>query len=87
MSITLYPFVLLHVDLETAKRTRLLHHELVHVDQIRELGFLRFYFSYLVEFARHYWRLRSWKRAYLSISFERDAYRKQYEKNLPPQIL
>ncbi len=83
-SITLYPFIFLHIDLETAKETKLLNHEFVHIDQIEQLGIFRFYLFYVAEFLYHLYRLRSWERAYLSISFEKEAYYLMHKKKLPP---
>lgn len=86
MSITLYPFILLTDDLELAKRLRILHHELVHIDQIRRLGVLRFYTTYVWEFVCNFVRFRNWRDAYLGISFEDEAYRLMFEKELPPEF-
>ncbi len=55
----------------------MLRHEMVHVEQIRRLGWFRFYASYLYEFGLNYWRYRNWKQAYFAISFEREAYFRQ----------
>lgn len=55
----------------------MLAHELIHVEQIRRLGWGRFYVSYLFEFFGHLRRLKNWRRAYLEISFEREAYLRQ----------
>ena len=52
---------------------RLMRHELAHVAQVDRLGLLRFLGKYLAEFARHYWRVRSFSRAYRMISFEVEA--------------
>jgi hypothetical protein len=52
---------------------RLLRHELVHVDQVRRLGLIRFYWCYAAE----YFSLRrsglDAAAAYRSLSFEREA--------------
>lgn len=53
--------------------SRLLRHELVHVAQVNRLGLLVFLWRYVSEFARHYWRVRSFSRAYRMISFEVEA--------------
>jgi hypothetical protein len=52
---------------------RLLRHELAHVQQINRIGLFVFYWRYLSEFGRHFWRVRSVSRAYAMISFEREA--------------
>lgn len=53
---------------------RLLRHELVHVAQVNRLGLLRFLILYVAEFLRHFWHVRSVRRAYRLISFEIEAY-------------
>ncbi len=56
-----------------------LNHEAIHTDQMRELGYIGFYIIYLLE-----WLFRlikqSWtgENAYRNISFEKEAYSKQY---------
>lgn len=44
-AITLYPFVLFAWDSPSESLWR---HEMVHVEQVRRIGWLRFYVSYLV---------------------------------------
>ena len=72
-AIVLYPFVFFARSRErTAPAT--LRHEMIHVRQVRQLGWWRFYLGYLREYARHRWKLRSHDAAYRAISFEREAY-------------
>lgn len=52
---------------------RLMRHELAHVRQVNRYGLLRFLTMYLSEFIVHAWQLRSFSRAYETISFEREA--------------
>ncbi len=59
-----------------ADRPGLLAHELVHVRQYRELGYLRFSARYLVAYARNLVRFRfRHDAAYRAIPFESEAYR------------
>jgi hypothetical protein len=59
-----------------ADRPGLLAHELVHVRQYRELGYLRFSVRYLVAYARNLVRFRfRHDEAYRAIPFEAEAYR------------
>ena len=51
----------------------LIRHELAHVKQIAENGFLRFYWLYVVEYIRNRRRGMSSADAYRNISFEREA--------------
>lgn len=60
---------------------RILRHEAIHTEQMRELGYIVFYIIYLLE-----WLFRlikqSWtgQKAYRNISFEKEAYKKQDRK-------
>ncbi len=75
-AITLYPWVfVLYSKAQTPRY--LVEHEFVHVRQVRALGWLRFYASYLWEYFGHLLRLRSRDAAYMAVSFEKEAYAKQ----------
>jgi hypothetical protein len=52
---------------------RLIRHELAHVAQVDRLGLVVFLWRYVIEFARHWVRLRSVAAAYAAISFEIEA--------------
>lgn len=75
-AITLYPYILFTEPRERVSDT-IIRHEMIHVRQARELGCLKFYFSYVAEYLRH--RLRGWNHdaAYRQISFEKEAYEHQ----------
>lgn len=73
VAITLGRRVYVKAGLSTAYMERLLRHELAHVRQIERLGLLRFYWSYVTEFIRHFRAVRSVGRAYSMISFEIEA--------------
>ena len=52
-AITLYPFIIYRSE---AAQTTYQAHEFVHVEQVRRLGWFRFYVSYLNETRKHgYW--------------------------------
>ena len=51
-----------------------LHHELVHVRQMRDLGLIRFGWRYLREYVRNRLGGMSAADAYRNISFEREAF-------------
>lgn len=53
---------------------RLINHELIHTRQQKELLFLPFYIIYGLEFILRLLRTGNVKKAYLAISFEREAY-------------
>ena len=73
VGITLGRRIYLNARAKPATIERLLRHELAHVRQINRLGLFVFYWRYVSEFARHFWRVRSLNRAYALISFEREA--------------
>lgn len=52
----------------------IINHERIHTAQQRELLFVPFYIIYVLEWLWLLVRLRSWRRAYYAISFEREAY-------------
>ena len=56
-----------------------LRHELIHCQQQLEWLYLPFYLLYVGEWLWHLVRLRDRDKAYRAISFEREAYRHQYE--------
>lgn len=51
-----------------------LNHELIHCQQQLEWLYVPFFILYLAEWLWYYMRCRDVNRAYLSISFEREAY-------------
>ncbi len=50
---------------------------MIHVRQVRRLGWLRFYGSYLLEYFKHRCRGLGHAAAYLELSFEKEAYANQ----------
>lgn len=58
---------------------RTINHEAIHTAQMRELLYVGFYFLYLLEWlCRLPKQWRTGQSAYRNISFEQEAYRKQY---------
>jgi hypothetical protein len=66
--IVLFPFVF--VDNKNNKR--LVNHELIHIEQIKDCGFLKFYLIYLYKW---------YKVGYLRIPFEIEAYNNDFNYN------
>lgn len=58
-----------------------LRHERIHTRQMREMLFIGFYLWYVMEWCIRLIRHRNAQRAYLAISFEREAYQNQNNKN------
>ena len=52
----------------------LIGHELVHVEQYKKRGMVRFLIRYLLEFVANLAIEKNCRRAYMTISFEREAY-------------
>ncbi|MDQ3283570.1 MAG: DUF4157 domain-containing protein [Acidobacteriota bacterium] len=73
IAITLGRRIYVSAKVTEAYLEKLLRHELAHVRQIERHGLIGFYWLYVTEFARHFWRVRSISRAYSLISFEREA--------------
>lgn len=73
LGLTIFPFVFLK-EKDMRLNKALINHEKIHLRQQLELLVLPFYVLYVVEFLIRYMRLKDWKMAYRSISFEREAY-------------
>ncbi len=74
-AITLYPFILFSRSVQGIKTYRsypeqLFKHEYIHIEQVRRLGWFKFYFLYLVESA---------KNGYRQNKYEVEAYDRQTE--------
>lgn len=74
-AITLYPFILFRRTVLGIKANRknpehLFKHEYIHIEQVRKLGWFRFYFTYLVECKRN---------GYRQNKYEVEAYDRQTE--------
>ncbi|MBT8208403.1 MAG: DUF4157 domain-containing protein [Acidimicrobiales bacterium] len=72
---TLGPWVLLRGDRIGQERTELIAHELVHVQQFVTMGSRRFVATYVAEYLRNLFKMRSHRAAYLAISLEEEARR------------
>lgn len=74
---TIGRFVLLRRHEPADGTSSLVAHELVHVRQYAEIGYLRFTARYLWDYAVQLGRLRHHDRAYRAIGFEAQAYAEQ----------
>lgn len=77
--ISIFPFIVLSFK-EDKLNPILLNHEKIHIRQQLELLVIPFFIWYGLEFIVRYFQYKSWNKAYMNISFEREAY--QNEKNL-----
>ncbi|MBW8523997.1 hypothetical protein K0U91_01990 [Chryseobacterium chendengshani] len=71
--ITLYPFIFIK-NPEDKRNRVLINHEKIHLRQQLELLIIFFYIAYILEYYYHFLQLKDGHRAYLAISFEREAY-------------
>ncbi len=79
IGIALFPVILVRDKALLTDRC-LIHHEKIHLRQQLELLILPFYIWYLLEFLWRWANTKSIKKAYLTISFEREAF--ENENNL-----
>lgn len=78
--ITLYPFIFIKKP-EDKKNRVLVNHEKIHLRQQLELLIVFFYLWYVLEYYYHFFKLKNTHKAYLAISFEREAYANEHELN------
>jgi len=72
-AITLYPYVFVREDVDSYYLKFLLRHEYVHLMQQEKVGLYKFCVLYLWEFLRNWFRYFSFMKAYMDISFEKEA--------------
>lgn len=72
-AVTIFPFIFLRKK-NLKSDTILINHERIHIVQALELLILPFYIWYLIEFLIRYIQYSEFQKAYLNISFEREAY-------------
>ena len=80
-AITLYPYILFSRTVYSMKRNlqepaHLFKHEYIHIEQVRNMGWFKFYFLYLVESARN---------GYDDNKYEVEAYSRQTEPFTPEE--
>jgi len=78
-AMAIYPFILIK-NQNQKKQTTIINHELIHLQQQKELFILPFYFLYIIEYSLLFIFYLSHHKAYKNISFEKEAY--QHEKDL-----
>jgi hypothetical protein len=78
--ITLFPFIILR-EQQLKQDKRIINHERIHIRQQIELLILPFYMLYLIEFGIGLIKYRNKQKAYMNISFEREAYKYDTDLN------
>lgn len=76
LGITIFPFIFLK-EKGLGLNMNLINHEKIHLRQQLELLIVPFYIIYIAEFLIRYIKLKDWKMAYRSISFEKEAYKNE----------
>ena len=71
-AITLYPFIFVKRD--KAGDKKLINHELIHIEQQKELFVIGFYIIYLMDWVRGLLIYKNNLSAYYKIRFEQEAY-------------
>ncbi|WP_264549067.1 hypothetical protein [Flavobacterium sp. N2820] len=71
--LTFYPFVFL-ADKDDRLNEVFINHEKIHIRQQLELLIVPFYLWYFIEYLIRLLQFRNRKKAYYSISFEKEAY-------------
>lgn len=76
-AITIFPFIIIRSDYDNEIT---LNHEMIHIEQQRELWVIPFYLLYIFYWIKGKVKGLSNDQAYFSIPFEKEAYSKQYDK-------
>ena len=78
--LTLYPFVIISNEKDSGDAT-FLNHEKIHIRQQLEMLVLPFYIWYVIEYLFRLIQYKDWRKAYMNISFEREAYANEKDLN------
>jgi len=83
---TLYPWIMLaksKEELQSPKQManfkKLIKHEMIHVRQVRDTGFILFYIKYIYYNIRELIKLGDFNAAYRAIPYEKEAYEHDHE--------
>ncbi|ERJ60578.1 hypothetical protein [Sphingobacterium paucimobilis] len=75
-AVTIFPFIFVRTAAMVHNKV-LMNHERIHLHQALELLVLPFYILYVAEFLVRLICYRDFQKAYLNISFEREAYKNE----------
>jgi len=78
-AITLFPFIISCDKMDDTT----LRHELIHIEQQKELFVVFFYILYVWYWLKGKVKGMSNSKAYMNIPFEQEAYRKMYDEDYP----
>jgi len=79
-AMTIWPFIFIK-DKNSRLNHTLINHEKIHLRQQIELLWFLFFLWYSIEFLFKLVKYRKWHLAYRSISFEREAYQNEENKD------
>jgi hypothetical protein len=85
--ITLYPYVFFDNTYDIEMNAHIVNHECIHIKQVRSIGWIPFYASYLWQYFKALIKLRDRNLAYHAISFEVEAYGGMYQYQIPQDLL
>ena len=74
-AITIYPYILYSLRANEIPKS-LRFHELEHIDQVRRIGWVRFYLSYVLYYLANKASGMSHQKAYKEIPYEKEAVEK-----------
>ena len=77
-AMTIYPFIFLKEE-RLRDDKKLINHETIHIKQQLETLIIPFYIWYLLEYLFRVFQYGEFTKAYRNISFEKEAYRNQYD--------
>jgi hypothetical protein len=78
--LTLYPFVIISNEKDRSDST-FLNHEKIHIRQHVEMLVFPFYVWYIIEYLFRLIQYKDRRKAYMNISFEREAYANEKDLN------
>ncbi len=84
VGIALFPFIF-YKHQSDAEDDCFMLHERIHLQQQLELAIVPFYLWYIIEFIVRLWQYKSMHVAYRNISFEREAYNNEEQKDFLKQ--
>lgn len=79
-AITVFPIIILK-NKKQKEALILINHEKIHLKQQIELLIVGFYIWYVIEFILNFLKLKHCNKAYLNISFEKEAYKNENDLN------
>jgi hypothetical protein len=79
-AITIFPFIIFKYEKQKEDKT-LINHEKIHLKQQIELFIIGFYIWYIIEFLIWLVKLKHRYKAYMNISFEKEAYKNENDLN------